>query len=153
MKRDLRLWHYTHGQRIKQIVESRYLKLSTAFIAKGEKPAVWLSSNPEFELTASRMNANGEVLPYNLKGGPAAIRIEVNPNPKCITWAKYKHVGGISPEMAQAVERLGKQQGANPEQWYACLKMIPAKLWINIEIFDIETGVWMKHPEYSIEEG
>ena len=147
MQRELRLWHYTHDQRIQQIVESGYLKLSTKFIAKGEKPAVWLSSNPEFEMTASRMTANGEILPYNQKGGPAAIRIEVKPNPKCVTWAKYKHVGGISQEMAQALERKGKQQGANPEQWYASLRVIPAKLWINIELFDkgeIEKVEYMK---------
>ena len=139
-----KFWHYTNGRRIDQIIESGQINLATAYIEKNERPAVWLSTNPLFENTATRLTKEGEDIPFNDSRLPA-IRIEVRPSDKYVTWARFKHTGKISPRMAMHVEKVGRESGANPAQWYASFRPILMKDWLSIEIWDNSTRKWIKY--------
>jgi hypothetical protein len=47
-------WHYTTGTCFLQITEEGYIQPATAYIAPGERPIVWFSTNPIWEPTACK---------------------------------------------------------------------------------------------------
>jgi len=136
-----KLWHYTAAKRLKEIVESREIRLTDKLIAKSEKPAVWVSSNPIWEFTATKMAKNNSGLikqltkeeMYKLFG---LGRIEIVPNEKYISWAKFKHKSRIPADYFFELERAGIDKGANPKDWFARFTSIPIEEWIAIETWN-----------------
>src|SRR5665811_1008410 len=58
------------------------------------------------------------------------------------TWAKLRHKTHMHPIVADSMEKVGIQQGANPKEWLGSLYPIHKKHWLGIEIF--KDGEWKK---------
>ena len=53
-----------------------------------------------------------------------------------ISWAKYKHVGRIKPDLHRVMEEIGIESGARPNHWYCSLTNIPSNEWLKVEKYD-----------------
>jgi hypothetical protein len=143
----LRLWHYTTIIALDKIIESGSINLANKSIALNEKPAVWFSSNPEWEHTVFKAMINhssGEITDLTrdelqAKFGLARIEIQVTTN--IITWAKFKRTSNINKDMAKALEKVVNDNGAKPEEWYACYDPIYSNRFIVCEV--LINGKWV----------
>ena len=140
MDSALRFFHYTSPTYLPAIIKAGYIKFATAGIDKKEKPAVWLSTNPVWEHTATKIGMiNG--IPtqmtmeqqYKLVG---LARIEVQRLDDFVSWKKFRHVSGVTEQSFLFMERLGKVKGAKPEEWWAYFKPIENAHWLRIEIWN-----------------
>src|SRR5262245_66614315 len=96
-------WHYTTGDDLKLILESRSLipGFANPFIRKLHKPAVWFTTNPEYEGTIGKVVVNefGQKLRDTTKqeliddcGGIARIGIADDVAPH--NWQALQHLRG-----------------------------------------------------------
>jgi hypothetical protein len=59
MENTKRFFHYTTETRLEKIIQSEIISLATIGIDnKREKPCAWVSSNPKWEHTATKMTCN-----------------------------------------------------------------------------------------------
>ena len=137
--RPLKLWHYTAELRIPEIVQSGVIKLATKFLEKRERPAVWLSSNPTWENTATKMANDGfhtrQLSLEEMKLHFGLARIQVVTKKSYVTWGKFKYDSGISAEFYDFLESEGFRKQANPKEWYASFEPIVKAEWLSIEIW------------------
>jgi len=143
---ETKFYHYTHNQALSDILESGHVKLATASAYKKEKPVAWVSSNPHWENTATKMvhDGKGNFQHLTFKQQFESIgctRIEIN-SKILYTWAKLRHKTHMHPIVADSMEKVGIQQGANPKEWLGSLYPIHKKHWLGIEIF--KDGEWKK---------
>ena len=131
-----RRWHYTTGQRWLLIEQSGYIRPATAYVPKGEKPAVWFSSLPDWEPTATTMKADGS------GRTPAEIdlhlgghwRIEVAPETAPHSWDAYRRISGVIPRLADGLEAIARESGSAPQLWWVSFRPVPRHLWLTVEI-------------------
>lgn len=154
---EKRLWHYTTTKRLAKIIENRKIKGTSIGVDEKELPAVWLSSNPDFEQAArnetrdrdsdpGRIGATREEL---FQAGYPPVRIEINrARVRAHDWESYKKLSGISEETAAALEQTGTEKGADPSEWYASFQpvplaggcLFPIEIWNGRQWADIETA-------------
>jgi len=134
------IYHYTSLIHLENIVQDGYLKTSGADKRFGIKPAIWFSKNTRWEPTATKMAFSGTELidlteeeQLNTIG---MVRFGIPFTAELISWRKYRHVGKINPLLHTSLERIGKEKGANPDDWYWSLKNIPISICTCIEQFD-----------------
>jgi len=133
-------WHYTNGQNIDSIFQSRCLKpFSTCWSAEGP-PAIWFSTNPNWEPTANRAIRRSVTCRRSL--GTKEItdqicdglfRISVRPTIPIVTWADFCEMASISPRYREACRRWAAIEGSHPSRWLAALSAIPMEDWTLIE--------------------
>jgi hypothetical protein len=74
MENTKRFFHYTTETRLEKIIQSEIISLATIGIDnKREKPCAWVSSNPKWEHTATKMTRNHGV-PGSSPGEGAQIK-------------------------------------------------------------------------------
>ena len=128
------LFHYTSEARLINIIESGKLETSKAGLLKKEKPALWLSSEPEWEDSALKF--------HNYKNRDEqwkAIglgRIVVPFLPHFITYGKWKHVSGVN-KLQHSIECSIFTQ-YDRSKWWASFKSIPKDEFLSIEYWDGE---------------
>lgn len=134
------IFHYTNLNCVEQIVKDACLKISKADKMFGIKPAIWFSKNKRWEPTATKMAFNGteivELTEEEQLNAFGMIRFGIPFTTELISWRKYRHVGKINPLLHTSLERVGKEKGANPDDWYCSLKNIPLSTCVCIEQFD-----------------
>ncbi len=138
------VFHYTVYQVLQEILESGEIKTTAILIGKKEKPAVWFSSNPDWEESANKPVRNiktrklSRPLSRNglLKKGFPPVRIEVEPTLPFLNWGEFKRKSGISKRMARGLEIVARRDGAKPEEWLALFSPVGAEHWLAIEIWD-----------------
>lgn len=139
------VYHYTIGDRLEQIVSSGEIRPAVAGVTRGERPAVWFSTNPEWEETANKpiMDKRGRVWKGNRETtremGGGLVRIAVLPEAAPHTWEAFRRLSGISPRMADALERAARIEGASPDEWRVSFGAVPRAQWIDVEVWT-ETG-------------
>ena len=146
------LYHYTVMEHFKKIVESEKIKRATKHLGPKEKPAVHLSSNPEWEMTVKKtplglsdavgLRNHSHLIPVRIKIEAEACNI--------IPWRVFKKRSGISAKMARFLEKRGKEMGADPKQWYCSFEDIPLGVCLSVEFWD---GEWCLIPEVDREKG
>jgi hypothetical protein len=111
-------------------------------LAKGEKPAVWFSSNEQWEPTANMplRRADGTTTAStkdatHLLGGGLA-RIGVVPEAAPHDWEAYKRLSGVTAKRAREIYKAGVAQGARPAEWFASFEPVPRSKWLGIEVWD-----------------
>jgi hypothetical protein len=139
-------YHYTPEIRIPEILKSEKIMQATLYLYKNEKPCVWLSTNPIWEKTATKCasTSDGRLTQLNFEEQLelfGCARIEVNSS-NLIPWTKLKHVAEIDSKLADALEDIGNQKGANPMEWYGSLSPIGINDWIKIEVY--KNGSWIE---------
>jgi hypothetical protein len=150
----MKLWHYTTKESLDRILDSEVIKLALRSVNKNEKAAAWLSSNPLWENTATKFKSSF------FGGAPIRLtkeqqykefglgRIEIEVPPNTYTWKNYKKISGIDSNLARGFELSGKEQNANPQEWYACLNEISINYWVKAEIWDGKQ--WQLYEEFDI---
>jgi len=127
------IYHYTSKLHLVKILERGELIVSESEKKdKVKPPALWLSLNPVWENTATKMaNINGTIRnltkdEQHQKIGLIRFVIEFKPNTLC-SWGKYKYKTNTPPETYDAMEKSGIIKGANPKEWFACFENIKLK--------------------------
>ena len=144
---EKKYYHYTHYQHLSSILESGYIKLATASTyAKKEKAVAWVSLDPHWENTATKVlyNERGEGKRITFEQQLEIIgcaRIQVR-NIGLHTWGKLKYKAKMNFQKAKEMEQLGVELGAKTTDWYGSLKPITRKDWLSIEMY--EEGIWKK---------
>lgn len=134
----MKIWHYTTKNHIQKIISSGAIVPATANVPKWERPAVWLTSSPSWEPTATkavrlpdgtaRKMTSDELLKY----GPC--RIQVVPGVYLHPWtAKTQKKMRMASDWIRPLE---SESGSNPKDWYVSFTPIPKNKWITIEIYD-----------------
>jgi hypothetical protein len=145
-----RYFHYTVETRLEDIINSEKIKLATASVyAKKEKAVAWVSSNENWEPTATKMVADNFGNPKKLTFeeqvehfGCARIEVEAKGLAK---WSKLRHAAKMDSKMANTMENTGIKQGGRPSEWFGSLYPITINRWIRAEVY--KDGEWV---EYAI---
>jgi hypothetical protein len=126
-------YHYTSEQKLNEILESGELIVSEwERKNKVTPPALWLSLNPIWENTATKMiSENGKVRRLTKEEqhsmfGLIRFVLEFKKETLC-SWAKYKHKSNTPLSVYEQMELTGIRQGANPNEWFASFKNIKIK--------------------------
>ena len=147
------IYHYTTGDRFLRIIASREILPATAHVAPPEIPAVWLSSAPVWEPSATkgviedgvrRQASLAELIDL------CCCLVRIGIDPACV-----RLIG--PPDFRQALrmpkgvhDRLiaaGLEMGANPAHWRAVAGSVPLSAFRWIE-FSIEANPpkWIPWP-------
>lgn len=144
-----RLFHYTVGACLPQIIRSGEIKLATAFVNKGEKPAVWFSTNPVWEQTANKMlfdKDTGRLINLDKEGtalwGNGLVRIEIVPEAAPYTWWNYKRLSRAKKKILRGLYEVAMKDGADPKEWRVSFEPVRAEFWLAIEIWSAEKKEW-----------
>lgn len=147
-----RFFHYTAEDRLETILDSEHIKVATANLPKKVKPAAWFSTNETWEHTATKfaMNERGELTELSLDEMIemcGLARIEIEPTTPLITWAKYRHESGMSVQLADELETIGRKKGASPGQWYTSFRPVSIDYWIRAEVW--RNGKWVEYEVFT----
>jgi hypothetical protein len=125
------IYHYTSEQHLSKILETGKLIVSEwERQNKVKPPALWLSLNPIWENTATKLiNENGKIRQLTKEEqyqsfGLIRFVIEFKKESLC-SWGKYKYKSNTPVQTYEAMEKSGIEKGANPKEWYASFKNIP----------------------------
>jgi hypothetical protein len=142
-------YHYTAETKLKEIIDSGLIKVSTANTThKKEKPCAWVSSNPFWEHTSTKsVIENGKRIPLTFEEQLAEFgcaRIQVKPI-GFYTWAKLRYKANFDLMWMRAMEESGIESGGNPKEWFGSLVPIKKENWLKIEV--IRNGMWVEYNE------
>ena len=149
-----RFFHYTIETRLEEIIQSEIISLATVGIDnKKEKPCAWVSSNPKWEHTATKMAHNqfGEVIQLSFEeqlniGGCA--RIEVEPK-GFLPWKIIRKISNMRSRDADRMELQGIQKGGSPSEWFGSFSPIDINRWIRAEVY--RDGEWVEYDVFEEE--
>lgn len=143
------IYHYTSGSHFPKIIESGVLKVSDWERRNNiEPPALWLSTNPEWEPTATKLiHEAGQTrqlskAEQHLRFGLYRFVLEFRKSTLC-SWRKYRFVSNTTDSVYRAMTEHGIRIGANPNEWFASFKNIALDECISCEKFDGES--WLKY--------
>lgn len=144
-------WHYTTWEKTMQIVESGEIKPATAFVSKGEKPAVWFSTNQVWENSCNkgiidRSQPTGRrtaTLEEMIRFGGGLVRFGVAPRVAHYTWEEFKELSGINPQLASNLAANGKKYNYDSSEWRVSFDAVHQDFWSDIQLWDIEEKVWV----------
>ena len=148
----VRCWHYAVASRLGPILQDRELKPMVAMVPPSEKPAVWCSTDPVWELTANleRQWPDGTTTRLTRDEtahvGQGLIRIEIAAENVPITWKDHKAEGGVPTADARRLEKAARGWGADPRDWRISYEAIPLEQWVRIETWDGST--WSELKEF-----
>ena len=152
----MRVFHYSCGTRIAQILESEIIRATSAYIEKWELPAVWCTVSELWEPTANKMVQDpqtGEIRVGTMEDtrllGNGLGRIEIRPDAASYTWHSFRRPSGISCKMYKALEASSIKTGSNPLDWRISFESIPSSLWIGLEMQNPTTREWEAYPIFG----
>jgi hypothetical protein len=153
----MKVYHYTTNIALSKIVMDGKLITTSVLICKNERPAVWFSTNPDWDETVRKSFINkmtGEKTPPLsrddiYKNGFIPVRIEVEQTLPFINWKKFKRRSGISKTIAKSLEDVAKKWGANPKEWLALFSPVSSDHFLNIQVWDGHN--WQVYWEKEIE--
>ncbi len=147
------VYHYTTGDRFLRIVASQAILPATAHVAPPEIPAVWLSSAPVWEPSATkgviedgfrRQASLAELI--GLCG--CLVRIEIDPaTVRMLEPTEFREALRIPAVVHDRLLAAGLEMGANPANWRAVAGPVPTSAFIRIE-FSVEANPpkWIPWP-------
>jgi hypothetical protein len=147
------VYHYTTGDRFLRIIASRAILPATAHVEPPEIPAVWLSSAPEWEPSATkgviedgvrRQASLAELI--GLCG--CLVRIEIDPGAVCLLEPSlFQNALSIPHGVHERLIAAGLEMGADPANWRAVAGTVPLTAFSRIE-FSIEADPpkWIPWP-------
>lgn len=132
-----KLYHYTTGQKLPQILESGYLKPSAAGGAPDELPLLWLSTAKDIEPTSLKMVQAPDGGLYGLtreqqRELAGNVRFVLKSDLDLLSWRDACKAAGIGSRERKALERSGRDLGGKPSHWYATPDALP------VDLFDVE---------------
>ena len=122
---------------------------ATEELDPGERPAVWCSTDPVWEATATkgqehtvvdlrtgRVRRTGTTTctldEMRARGGELA-RIAVRPEAAPYTWSDFRRLSGASPRMLNGMRGAAEAVGASPWAWRVAFAPIARGDWLQVE--------------------
>jgi hypothetical protein len=147
------VYHYTTGDRFLRIIASRAILPATAHVAPPEIPAVWLSSAPVWEPSATKGVIEDGVrrqarLAELIGLCGCLVRIEIDPS--VVSWlgpSEFRNALRIPDDVHDRLIAAGLEMGANPTDWRAVAGPVPLTAFSRIE-FTVATDPpqWIPWP-------
>ncbi len=140
-------WHYTTGEKFYQISNNHELRPSNIGVLPPEKPILWFSTNQYWENTANKATReNGEIVRLTMEEtrrlGAGLVRFGVGVRSIPLhPWLKLWKKARMPREQAQQLEVVGRQQNADPSEWYGTTATIPIEKTKSLQIMD-DDGNW-----------
>ncbi len=145
--KNSKFYHYTHYQHLASILDSGYIKLATTSkFHNKEKAVAWISTNPHWENTATKMLCNNQgqrkIMSFEEQlSNVGCARIQVREE-GLFDWPELIKRTKKRPKDVQELEEVGIERGADPSEWHGSLKPITRKDWLSVEIY--KNGGWKK---------
>lgn len=139
---DQPIWHYTIRDFFSGIVRDRAIQPAAAYAGGKARPAVWFSTNDEWEPMAAKsltcVDGSNRLLQRDELHtvGITPIRISVSATIAPHTWHDFKRLGDVSPKIASHVVSLASRLNSKPSWWFATFEPVPRERWIAVEYFD-----------------
>ena len=136
------IWHYTIRDFFAGIVRDGAIKPSAAYAGGQARPAVWFSTNDDWEPMAAKnlKCADGST---RLMGrdelftiGITPIRFGVTSQTAPHTWHDFKRVGEMPAKIASNIVSLAARLNSKPSWWLATFDPVPRAQWLAVEHFD-----------------
>jgi hypothetical protein len=113
---------------------------------QSESPTLWLSSNPIWENTATKLYSDGlNTRKLSKKEQHELLglgRIEVDTqNISFFTWSTFVKNIAAKRHIARSMEVSGRTSGGNPNQWYDSTKPIGKEHFLSAKIWNGEEWV------------
>jgi hypothetical protein len=138
-KNGKRLFHYTVGAYLPNIIKDGQIELATAFV-HNDRPAVWFTTKPDWEETANKMltTVDDSIEILSRKDtelfGDGLIRIEILPDAAPYSWKDFRRLSGVSRKMFGVLDSTARKTGANPElEWRVSFTPVKKEQWLSIE--------------------
>ncbi len=146
-------YHYTKGCLLPSIVRDGIIKASKENLDKQERPVVWLSKSPHWEVACNK----GKVLYGNIFNCTAShpkdifnsitvnndymkrevgmCRILISETVPLVSWDRYKYAGNIPESVYEAIDSYSRSIGSPVDKWFCSFNPIPNDYWVGIEMF------------------
>jgi hypothetical protein len=134
------IYHYTTADRFMQILEAEEITPATARVMPPEIPAVWLSTAPVWEGTATKGIIEDGIqrsatLAEMIQSCGSLVRIEIDPRQvRAIPPLKLRESLRIPKSTFDGLTRAAQSMGANPMEWRAVAGPIPASAWLRVQV-------------------
>jgi hypothetical protein len=142
---DTLVWHYTYGPTIERILREGCLMPGELpddrpDIYKREKAVVWFSANQDWEPTSVKPAqdvATGEIIELTTRTEHqefwGCYRIGVDP--KILKpWMRIQKVARIHPLLVRGLEYVGREAGANPDDWWGTVFPVYFYHWKKVQV-------------------
>lgn len=57
-------------------------------------------------------------------------------------WLRLMELVKMPPQMGRSLEKIAREIGSNPFDWWGTVKPVPNRKWQSVEVYDPETGLW-----------
>jgi hypothetical protein len=142
------LWHYTIGMCFGAILREGQINPSKILVEPGERPITWFSTNPVWEITASRTESDGSRRMLSLEEMNSRFglyRIGVNRDESFKPWLRLLQRARIPAWRVRDLETTGRARGANPYDWWGCLSPVRSDKWVFLEQWNSERWTDVRH--------
>jgi hypothetical protein len=138
------LFHYTSGEKLKQIINSGHIRPSTAHVPLNEKPVAWFSTSPEWEATATKCSIPGKVGQLiTAKSQSGLVRITVPGTCAPYVFPQLPLIAGTKPSVCIGLLIAGLELGSDPDSWRFTPTPVPTALFREIEFYDFAHDQWV----------
>lgn len=144
-----RLFHYTTGIHLLEIIKAGKIQLADTEVPDSEKQYVWMTMSEKFEKTACKNLLTPKGLVFLNKKGThkfwgGVYRLEIPMKLAQITWNEYKISSGVDPMTFASLTRAAQDKNSDLYSWRACDSKIDYK-----DVICIERMVLVGNSEYS----
>ena len=137
------VYHYTTGLKLRSIINSGFIKPSTAHVPPNEKPVAWFSTSPAWEPTATKVpipGKAGQVITAKAHSGLVRITVPGSVAPYGIQ--QLPKIAGTSLEAYTGLLLSGLELGADPGAWRFTPTAVPTALFREVEFYDFANDRW-----------
>jgi hypothetical protein len=138
-------WHYTILLWLDEIRKDGLIKPASDYITLGERPIVWFSTNPDWELTANKNLVESDKVIFLDRAGTekhyGLARIGVAPETAPYDWRSLKELSGMPGKHAEGLYREAIKRGSRPGQWWGTFDPVPREKWIAVQVY--RDGQWV----------
>jgi hypothetical protein len=147
------IYHYTTGDRFLRIIANRAILPATAHVQPPEIPAVWLSSAPVWEPSATK-----GVMEHGIRRQATfaeligmcgcLVRIEVDPDAvDTLEPGAFRDALRIPASVHDRLVAAGLEMGADPSAWLAVAAPVPLTAFRRIEFStEADPPKWIPWP-------
>ena len=139
-----KVFHYTTGTRLRQIVNSGAIKPTTVKIEPDKKPVAWFSTQDHWEPTATKFpipGIAGQIATGQAQGG--LVRITVPGTCAPYVFPQLHLIAGTKPSVCIGLLVAGLELGSDPDTWRFTPDAVPVSLFREVEFYDFANNTWL----------
>ena len=138
------IYHYTTGQKLRQIINSGVIQPTTAKIEPHEKPVAWFSIQDQWEPTATKVpipGIQGQIATAQAQGG--LVRITVPGTCAPYSFPQLPLIAGTKLSVCIGLLIAGHELGSDPDTWRFTPTPVPTAMFREVEFYDFASDRWL----------